>query len=442
MRHPLHFLCITSWWPVIAFGCLAGSALAQTPPSSLSLPSQGTLSTSIQNAGDYTDGNLSLMLPLHSSLGADGTYGGTLLFASPYGQWFDNHSQAYGLSLGFRHLFSDQALNTPVPGRVGLLDEGIYLGADVSLDYAEMAWDAQFAQLGMGAEIGTRYLSLRGRYHLPLDNGVETHTRSTQTYNVSNTQRLSGGARLVTNGTVRVQSTLTMLTESMSGWEVAADFLVPGLDQWMDVNLTAGYARYHSDTHHDFVMDSWRFGVEARPVPAVVLAASYFENERLYGENWLFSIGFELPFETADIGDGKGGFWGHIKDAFKPRRRHLSERLIEPIRKHSLPMQFDTIPSKLDTQVTAIARSAIVILADGTVIRLRGDQTAYTTTSSSSFSGASALWWDASLFSSATSAFGPATPITATEGTGQTSSGSDTTSPSSDTPSPATNTTP
>ena len=199
----------------------------------------------------------------------------------------------------------------------------------------------------MGAEIGTRYLSLRGRYHLPLDNGVETRSRSTQTFNVSNTQRLSGGARLVTEGTVRVQSTLTMLTESMPGWEVAADFLVPGLDQWMDVNLTAGYARYHSDTHHDFVMDSWRFGVEARPVPVVVLAASYFENERLYGDNWLFSIGFELPFETADIGDGKGGFWGHIKDAFKPRRRHLSERLIEPIRKHSLPMQFDTIPSKV-----------------------------------------------------------------------------------------------
>jgi hypothetical protein len=247
----------------------------------------------------------------------------------------------------------------------------VYLGADVSLDMAELPGDKRFWQLGLGAEVGTRYLELHGRYHLPLDDGVEDVVKSQQTYDASSSQSLGGGARLVTQGTITVRSTLTLLTESMPGWEVEAAALVPGLDKWMDVELVAGYASYHSATVDSLELDSWRYGVEARPVPAVVLAATYFSNERIVGDHWMFSLGMELPFETADIGDGKGGFWGHIRDAFKLRRRHLSERLMEPVRKHSLPLQFNTVPTKLNTQVTAHLRSAI-ILADGRVVSVKG----------------------------------------------------------------------
>jgi hypothetical protein len=336
------------------------------------LPTFGTMNATLSATQDRTDGSFSLMLPLRSSLGDGGRFGGSLLFASPYAQWFDTEGQAAGVSLGFRHLFSNQAIHDTSHDRAGFLDEGFYLGGDVSLDMGDLTGDRRVWQMGFGAEIGTRYFELRGRYHLPIDDGRVTQSRSTQTIAIDSNQRLSNGSHLVTTATLTVRSVVTLLTESLPGWEVEASALVPGLDRWMDVNLVTGYARYHSDTFSSIDYDTWRFGVEARPVPAVVLGATYFSNEHIVGDHWLFSIGLELPFETADIGDGKGGFWGHIKDAFKPRRRHLSERLIEPVRKHSTEMQFSVVPTKVKSTVTANTKS-VIFLRDGTVVQAGSD---------------------------------------------------------------------
>jgi len=42
----------------------------------------------------------------------------------------------------------------------------------------------------------------------------------------------------------------------------------------------------------------------------------------------------EVPFEIGDCGDGQG-FWDRVNDAFRPRRRHLAERLIEPVKRQN-----------------------------------------------------------------------------------------------------------
>jgi hypothetical protein len=51
----------------------------------------------------------------------------------------------------------------------------------------------------------------------------------------------------------------------------------------------------------------------------VVLHATWFENGELYHDEWLAGVRLEVPL---------GENW---KDAFKPRRRHLAERLFEPV---------------------------------------------------------------------------------------------------------------
>jgi len=153
----------------------------------------------------------------------------------------------------------------------------------------------------------------------------------------------------------------------LEGYDLTASLLVPGLDRWMEARLIGGYAYFQSPTFESIDYDSWRFGVEVRPVPAIVLGATWFENEALVGDNWLFSIGFQLPFETADIGDGKGGFWGHIKDAFKPKRRHLAERLREPTRRYALPMQLGTGLKSYERKFS-YEHHVSYILPDGTVV--------------------------------------------------------------------------
>ena len=340
---------------------------AVSSASNSSLVPIGTLRSGIQFAGETVDGDFSVLVPLHSNLGEGGRLGGSLIFAEPYAQWVEKGSVQAGIGLGFRHLFSSQTREA-LSGNVsaGFMDEGIYMGANAFLDMAETRFDQRFWQLGLGAEIGTRYLELRGRYHLPLDNGEETQIRSHE--------EISGGSGWSAHGyqyrytyQFTIDSVVDYLTEGLEGWDVEASVLVPGIDQWVDLRLIGGYASFHGKTLDVIDYDTWKVGVEFRPVPAVVLSGMWFENDRIVGDNWLFGISLEVPFETADIGDGKGGFWGHIKDAFKPRRRHLIERLSEPARWGSLPMQLGTGVTGGRTDVTFRDRG-VLILPDGRVV--------------------------------------------------------------------------
>jgi hypothetical protein len=325
----------------------------------------GSVQMRYENAGGQSVGNFSGLVPLHGSRGEAGTLSGSLLFAEPYGQWIEGGAYQAGIGAGFRHLFGKQsvtALFEPPKGVVGFLEEGMYVGANAFLNGANTGVGDSFWQLAMTAEVGTRWLELRGRYHLPLDDGQQSAQRLVQAYS----RPLNfGGIR----GTemVILDTTLSLLTESLRGWQMDATLLVPGIDRWADLRVIGGYASFESPTVGSLQYDSWRVGVDFRPVPAVVLSAMWYENEQLFGDQWLFGVGVEVPFETRNLGDGKGGFWRQVKRAFQPRRRHLAERLIEPARRHSLPMQLGTSVQRVETEAYYVAS---LILPDGQVVRV------------------------------------------------------------------------
>lgn len=325
----------------------------------------GSVQMRYENAGGQSIGNFSGLVPLHGSLGEAGMLSGSLLFAEPYGQWIEGGAYQAGIGAGFRHLFGKQsvtALFEQPKGLVGFLEEGIYVGANAFLNGANTGVGDSFWQLAMTAEMGTRWLELRGRYHLPLDDGQQSAQRLVQAYS----RPLNfGGIR----GTemVILDTTLSLLTESLRGWQMDAMLLVPGIDRWADLRVIGGYASFESPTVGSLQYDSWRVGVDFRPVPAVVLSAMWHENEQLFGDQWLFGVGVEVPFETRNLGDGKGGFWRQVKRAFQPRRRHLAERLIEPARRHSLPMQLGTSVQRVETEAYYVAS---LILPDGQVVRV------------------------------------------------------------------------
>lgn len=323
----------------------------------------GSVQMRYENAGGQSIGNFSGLVPLHGTLGEAGTLSGSLLFAEPYGQWIEGGAYQAGIGAGFRHLFgkqSETALYEQPKGVVGFLEEGIYVGANAFLNGANTGVGDSFWQLAMTAEVGTRWLELRGRYHLPLDDGQRSAQRLVQAYS----RPLNfGGIR----GTemVILDTTLSLLTESLRGWQMDATLLVPGIDRWADLRVIGGYASFESPTVGSLEYDSWRVGVDFRPVPAVVLSAMWHENEQLFGDQWLFGVGVEVPFETRNLGDGKGGFWRQVKRAFMPRRRHLAERLIEPARRHSLPMQLGTSVERVETEAYY---AVSLILPDGQVV--------------------------------------------------------------------------
>ncbi len=124
------------------------------------------------------------------------------------------------------------------------------------------------------------------------------------------------------NQTRRTRTTTRFTTTDFfeapqQGWDLEAMALVPGLDRHVDLRLLAGLYDYGQE------MRGARFGVELRPLPAVVLSAAWFEDAGPMGDHWLAGVGFQIPLGAAP------------KTQLTPRSRSLKERLMEPVGRQS-----------------------------------------------------------------------------------------------------------
>jgi hypothetical protein len=295
----------------------------------------------VKGNDEFIEGSLFLVQPLLNTIGAGGTMEGSVLFVEPYVTWGEDGEFGGSLGVGFRHLFSDQSVSDARSNTMaGFLTEGIFVGGNAFLDFAQSQADNEFWQVGFGVEAGTRYLEFRANYYLPLsdDQTISRRTVTETTHRTRTSTSTTAGAPSVVGGqvvqnvtrttTIRRAITTTRRTfelfeEPLEGWDLELALLVPGIDRFCDVKLIAGYYSFEGDRSHRDI-EGWRAGVEIRPVPAVVLHATWFENRRLYQDEWIAGVRLEIPL---------GRDW---KEAFTPRRRHLAERLFEPVhRKNS-----------------------------------------------------------------------------------------------------------
>ncbi len=342
---------------------------------------EGSINAGFKTNDVYTDANFSILAPVWSTLGKNGTLGGGMMFLEPYTSWGDNSEVATSLGLGFRYLFNDQSVNAlrkPQKGQAGFFEEGVAIGSSFFVDSLHTEANNDFWQLGVVAEIATRYMEVRGNYYIPQTGRKlaerktfdETRT-STQTTNRSVTSAGSpyddGQGYLVQDLTTSVfSSTRTTTTtlrhilsryeQGMKGWDLEMALLVPYLDQWADVKLIGGYFHLENQpfgpqTGGTGPVKGWKTGVEVRPVPALAVTGMWYEDKRFLGADWIVGARLEIPFELGDIGDGKS-FWSRIGDAFHPRRRHLVERLAEPVRRQNAAIKTGTSETQ-STQQTA-----------------------------------------------------------------------------------------
>lgn len=302
----------------------------------------------------YTDGNIFLTVPLWSTLGRDNSLGGDYIFMEPYTSVGESGEVATSLGLSWRHLFSHESMAAlQKQGRAGFMEEGWFFGANVFLDMLDTQHNNNFWQMGVGAEVGSRYLELRGNYYIPMtgeklyDRQVHTQSftssRSSTSYNSvtdygdpfatansiaqrATTQNFASTSIATTTTTVR---TVTELFEKgMEGWDAEASVLVPWLDQWMDLRLIGGYFSFNNQPFGPQdgptgPVHGWKAGAELRPVPAVVLGSMWYEDKRFAGGNWIVSAQLQIPIDKT---------W---KDAFQMRRRHLVEHLAEPVHRQN-----------------------------------------------------------------------------------------------------------
>lgn len=351
-------------------------ANAEDTPSAIAdpLPLQrtGVMQSRWNSAEGLDMGGISALIPLTPSLPDGDRSSATLFFAEPYGQWVEGGPHQTGIGFGFRQLHGAQSLYelTETPK---FFDEGFYVGANVFFDRANTQSELNLWQLSLGAEAGTRWVDLRGRYHFPIGDGKTTQQRSVSTF--THTSETNG---VESNQTLTFDSTLSLFTESLGGWEADAAFLVPGIDRWVDLRILAGYAAFQSPTVDFLKSETWRTGIDFRPVPAVSLSAIWNENEALFGANWVYGAGVQIPFEINAPGTGacgtRGGFWGAIKESFRPHRSRLAERFLEPTRRNPLPMQIGTSIQGIETTATY---TGTLTRPDGSVERVSASQSAH-----------------------------------------------------------------
>lgn len=348
------------------------------------------LGTGVKSNDVYTDGHVYLNLPLWSTIGSDGTLGGSYLFMEPYTSVGEGGETASSLGIGFRHLFNDQPVSAlEQRGQAAFLEEGWYFGGSLFVDMLRTSHRNEFWQLGLGAEIGTRYVELRGNYYLPLEGGRKAAGSQVdrQTFSSSSTQHRtslsSAGDPLATGNLVYQDATYTTMATTttrtttltrttnfyergMEGWDIEAGVLIPGLDEHLDVTLIAGYASMENQPfgpqeRGTGPIRGWRAGLEVRPVPAVVLTAMWHENKAFTGSDWSAGIELQIPLDRT---------W---KDAFRPRRRHLVERMAEPVRRQNAAIRLSHSAETKTKSQTSVKRVTRVVSQSTNRIVLEDD---------------------------------------------------------------------
>lgn len=325
----------------------------------------------------YTDGSIFLTVPLWSTIGQGGTLGGNYLFLEPYSSVGDGGEVAASLGLSYRHLFSDEPASAlQKKGIASFMEEGWFLGSSLFVDNLNTQNGNSFWQLGVGLEAGTRYLEVRGNYYIPLTGQkLADRSESTQTIQSSSTRLVQSGSgtsdpyaagnqiaqdiNLTTSATTTTRTTTTrtvteLFEKGMEGWDAEAAFLMPWLDQWVDLKLIGGYFSFDNQPFGPQSLGTgkvhgFKAGAELRPVPAVVLSGYWYEDKRLTGGNWTVGAQLQIPLDRS---------W---KDAFKVRRRHLVERLAEPVHRQNDAIKVGNKKEENSTTSTSVRRVTRVI---------------------------------------------------------------------------------
>jgi hypothetical protein len=350
----------------------------------------GTITGGVKTSDEYTEGNFSIVAPVWSTLGVDATLSGDVVYLEPYTSWGERGEVAASLGLGWRHLFGNQSvsvLKQKDASQAGFFDEGVFVGANLFLDMMDTEADNQFWQLGVGLEVGTRYVEVRGNYYIPLsDKQLAEETRTVETIRRSSTSTsqsvtptsdpYASGSSIAQDALFTTTATTTISTttierlfrrfeEGMEGWDAEVAFLIPGLDRYFDLRVIGGYYKFDNQPFGPQEggtgnVEGWKAGVEIRPVPAVILTGTWYEDERLTGSDWTAGVQLQVPFEAGDLGDGKN-FWSRIGDSFTPRRRHLVERLAEPVRRQNAAIKVaNTVDTETNTD-TSVKRTTKVV---------------------------------------------------------------------------------
>lgn len=216
------------------------------------------------------------------------------LFLSLRGTLDDADQQLFSGGLGFRTL---------------LEDPGIILGANIFYDYIDSPAGNSFNQLGLGAEMLSKWVDVRFNYYLP-----EQDRKSTGSVTTRSTSTRVGG-RYISGGFSQrdvIRDTATTVTQNfeqaIEGWNAEAGFLVPGVEKYFDLRLFAG--AYGYDNPGGGRYEGFKARAEARVTRNLTLDLEYWDDKDLVGGHWVAGFRVNAPFDLGSLCQGRNPFNG------------------------------------------------------------------------------------------------------------------------------------
>lgn len=318
-----------------AIAALSLNTFAGGPPSGKKtvLPPEpdsfGRLSLGAKFSDDIQSGYLDALSGIYHTDNA-------ALFLNLRGTLDDNNQQLFSVGLGVRYLIEDP---------------GIILGANVYYDYVDGAFGTEISQLGLGAEILTKWVDARFNYYLP-----ESKRELVRTFTTSGTSRSFGPLTATPTAFTRPFRTTTTSTtfgifeEGLEGWNAEAGVLIPGLDEYFEMRIFAGGYSFQDPKGGSIA--GFKARAEARVTEGVTLDLEYWEDEELVGGNWVGGVRVSLPFDIGKLFTGGNPFEG-AGDTFRAvGRKPLRARMDQFVHRSHRVHTGLTGPQKISTTTT------------------------------------------------------------------------------------------
>jgi hypothetical protein len=265
-------------------------------------PINGALTLGYAGSEHLNTGTIDLLQPIHTK-GREAAF-----FYNGRFEFDDNDQEVQSHGLVFRYRLADELI----------------VGVNVYYDGLDSAYGHHFDQLGLGAEILTKWVDARVNYYLP-DQKREVFHRSTRREVI----------RDIETGFVNDEIRDTFLRRDfvqqeapLEGVNTEIGFLVPGLENVAEVRLFGGYYHYLNPFGSDY--KGFKGRLEARIRKGLIVDVEYWDDKVLTGGHWTGGVRLSLPFNLGNIFAGRNPFEG-ASEAFGPPGADFGDRMSDMV---------------------------------------------------------------------------------------------------------------
>ncbi|NNE93546.1 MAG: hypothetical protein HKN23_18010, partial [Verrucomicrobiales bacterium] len=269
-----------------------------------------------------------------------------VVFEGPSGMDFRTHAilgasvgeeDAYG-HLEFLHpLWSDENSLLFLYPRLGIssdVDAGFSMGAgmrhylpgldaifgyNLHYDRYEGSRGDYYDQLGLGLEVMSRRIDARFNYYIPegdsnvVDSVTSSQTRTAIDYGDPFGRHYSILQPVTTTRTTTTR-TFEQFEKAMRGYDWEVGVLVPGVDEYVDLRLFIGSYGYDNPYGED--LNGVKARAELRLSSKLAVDATYYEDEEVRGDNWVFGMRMNIPIYPENLENGGNPFDGSFDGLF------------------------------------------------------------------------------------------------------------------------------